>query len=183
MPAIPPAFVTVARIVRPHGLRGETASEILTDFPEHLKKLKSAFLWDERGEPRRVRVQSCRLSPSRGGQAIFHFEGSNSIDDARRLTGLQVQIPFAERAPLPRGTYYVTDLTGCEVWQEATLLGTVREVQPLGGAAPLLVIQTPSGAELLVPLAVEICVRIDEAARRIDVRLPQGLLDLNLPSS
>jgi 16S rRNA processing protein RimM len=179
---IPPAFVTVARIVRPHGLRGETASEILTDFPERLKKLKFAFLWDGCGEPRRVRVQSCRLSPSRGGQAIFHFEGSNSIDAARRLTGLQVQVPFTDRAPLPRGTYYLTDLAGCEVWQGATLLGSVREVQPLGAGTPLLVVETPPGGELLVPLAIEICLRIDEAARRIDVRLPEGLLDLNSPS-
>jgi 16S rRNA processing protein RimM len=183
VPSSSPAFVTVARIVRPHGLRGETASEILTDFPERLKKLKFAFLWDGRGEPRCVRVQSCWLSPSRGGQAIFHFEGSNSIDDARRLTGLQVQVPFAERAPLPKGTYYVTDLVGCEVWQGATLLGCVREVQTLGGGTPLLVVETPSGGELLVPLAEEFCLRIDEVARRIEVRLPEGLLDLNSPSA
>jgi hypothetical protein len=43
---------------------------------------------------------------------------------------------------------------------------------------PLLVIDTPQG-ELLVPLAEEICPRIDIAARRIEVALPEGLRELN----
>jgi ribosomal 30S subunit maturation factor RimM len=70
--------VTVARIVRAHGRRGEVAAEILTDFPERLTRLRCALLSDGRtafpaAEPRAVRIQNCRLSPSRGGQAIFHF--------------------------------------------------------------------------------------------------------------
>ena len=105
----------MARILRPHGTRGEVAAEILTDFPERLKTLASADLWDGRSEPTRARVRGCWLSHSRGGQAIFHFEGSDSISDAEKLVGLEVQIPFSDRMRLPRGNYYVTDLIGCEV--------------------------------------------------------------------
>jgi ribosomal 30S subunit maturation factor RimM len=43
---------------------------------------------------------------------------------------------------------------------------------------PLLVVDTRHG-ELLIPLAEDICTRIDAAARRIDVVLPDGLRDLN----
>jgi ribosomal 30S subunit maturation factor RimM len=39
-------------------------------------------------------------------------------------------------------------------------------------------INTRNG-ELLIPLAEDICTRIDPAARRIDVVLPEGLRDLN----
>ena len=39
MTANKPANVTVARVVRPHGRRGEVACEILTDFPERLTHL------------------------------------------------------------------------------------------------------------------------------------------------
>ena len=45
---------------------------------------------------------------------------------------------------------------------------------------PILQVQT-AGGELLVPLAEDICARIDVAARRIDVRLPEGLVDVNAP--
>ena len=61
------------------------------------------------------------------------------------------------------------------------LVGTVRDVFfPGEGTAgtPLLQVETAAG-ELLVPLAEDICRRIDVAARRIDVTLPEGLSDLN----
>lgn len=177
-----PARVTLARIVRPRGRRGEVAAEILTDFPERLTRLTSAYLWDGRGEPRRCAIRSCWLHD---GQAIFHFEGSDSISDAERFVGLEVQLPLEERMPLPAGRYYVTDLAGCDVWEQgAELLGRVREVQLTGEntrGTPVLVVDTTRG-ELLIPLAEEICKRIDTAARRIEVRLPEGLRELNRES-
>ncbi|MGB8542537.1 MAG: ribosome maturation factor RimM [Candidatus Acidiferrales bacterium] len=177
------AHVTVARVLRPHGVRGEVASEILTDFPERLTRLKSAELWNEKtGAARSVVIRKCWLSHSRGGQAIFHFEDSASVGDAKKLIGLEVQIPLAERAALPYGSYYVTDLIGCEVFEKnRTRVGSVRDVQFTGeGPArnPILVVDSAHG-ELLIPLAQEICERVDVHARRIEVVLPDGLHDLN----
>jgi 16S rRNA processing protein RimM len=177
-----PPKVTVARVLRPHGRRGEVACEILTDFPERLKRLKSAELYSASGEPRRVTIRSCWLSQSRGGQAIFLFEGSDSISDAEKLVGLDVRIPLAERVPLPPGSYYITDLAGCEMREtNGATIGRVRDVQMPGegvAGTPILVVDSPHG-ELLIPLAQDICVRVDIAAREIQVVLPEGLRDLN----
>jgi 16S rRNA processing protein RimM len=96
---------------------------------------------------------------------------------------MEVQIPFRERAPLPADKHYVGDLVGCEVWERARggkpaqLLGPVGNVNFPGGT-PLLVVNGPAG-EILIPLAEEICVLIDPAARRIEVVLPEGLRELN----
>jgi 16S rRNA processing protein RimM len=196
-------YVTVARILRPHGVRGEVAAEILTDFPERLTKLKSAELWDGKSEPRRVAVRSCWLSTSRGGQAIFHFAGSDTMTAAENLVGLEVQIPVADRMPLPASSYYISDLIGCEVYErasekaqddsrektadgsvdksqekDASLIGRVRDVQ--SGGTSILVVDSAQG-ELLIPLAQDICVHVDTAARRIEVILPEGLRELNQP--
>ena len=183
------AGVTVARVLRPHGRRGEVASEILTDFPERLTRLKRAYLVDGKREApggagpdaatagRRVKVRCCWISHSRGGQAIFHFEGSDSISDAEKLVGLEVRIPLAERAPLPGGSYYVTDLIGCEVREKEAAIGVVRDVEFTGGT-PILAVDSADG-EVLIPLAEEICVKVDLATRRIDVALPEGLRELN----
>ena len=172
--------VTLARILRPRGLRGEVAAEILTDFPERLPKLREVWLADGRSAPRLVRVQRCWLSPSRGGQAIFHFADIHRVEDAESLRGLEVQVPIEERAQLATGSYFVGDLVGCEVWEAgaSSALGSVRDVEFPGGAAPLLAIDTNEG-EVLVPLAAEFCVHIDVKAKRIDVSLPEGLRDLN----
>lgn len=171
----------MARVLRPHGRRGEVACEILSDFPQRFKALKFVELRREGGAAsapaKRVAVRSCWLSQSRGGQAIFLFEGSDSIDDAKKLVGLDVQIPLAERAKLPAGSYYITDLAGCEVRENGAALGRVSDVQ-MNGGTPILVVDTARG-ELLIPLAQDICVRVDTAARAIDVVLPEGLLDLN----
>lgn len=192
MPAQPSAYVTLARILRPRGTRGEVAAEILTDFPERLTRLREVFLWDGKSAPRPVHVVRAWLSHSRGGQAIFHFEGCDSIEAAEKLRGLDVQVPLSQRVVLPKDQYFVTDLIGCEVREVGDAapfgrvdagkasLGIVRDVQFSGEAVgtPLLVVETARG-ELLIPLAEEICLRIDIAARLIEVALPEGLRELN----
>jgi 16S rRNA processing protein RimM len=177
--SVPTERLTLARILRARGRIGEVAAVIFTDFPERLTQLREVWLWDGAKEPRRAAVRACWLHK---GQAIFHFEGSDSINDAEKFAGLDVQVPLSERVPLTAGTYYVTDLVGCEVWDSAAgLLGSVREVQFVGegvAGAPLLAVETAQG-ELLIPMAEEICKRVDVAARRIEVTLPEGLRELN----
>ena len=56
-------------------------------------------------------------------------------------------------------------------------MGAVTDVEFPGGI-PLLSVRTGEG-EVLVPLAAEFCTRIDIQAKRIDVTLPEGLLNLN----
>jgi 16S rRNA processing protein RimM len=195
-----PRWVLVARILRARGNKGEVAAEILTDFPERLTRLREVFVGhaDGKNEPRRMSLKSCWLSQNHRGQAVFHFEGVESISEAERFRGLDVLLPFEQRVTLPAGQYFVSDLIGCSVFENLTfvpvvtsspcslaeassLLGTVRDVQFPGeeiSGTPLLEVETPQG-KVLIPLAVDICTKIDPAARRIDVVLPEGLRELN----
>jgi len=178
-------WVALARIVRTHGRHGEVAAEILTDFPQRLLAIENVSLADQDEKRRPARVLACRLSPHRGRQAIFRFEGIESIDQAAQLVGHELQVPFSERLPLPLGQYYIADLVGCEVWESTERLGRVRSVETFGKNAPgtpVLAIETAQG-ELLVPLAEEICRKIDLDARQIAVVLPEGLRELNRKNS
>jgi 16S rRNA processing protein RimM len=171
-------------------VRGEIAAEILTDFPERLTKLSQVTLWNGIAAPRKVEVRRCWLSHSHGGQAIFHFATSNSIDDAKKLVGFEVRIPLAERAKLPDGNYYISDLVGCEVVEtNGAKVGVVCDVEINGEnvlGTPLLVVTLDAARagdaannEILIPLAQDICVKVDLVARRIEAILPDGLLDVN----
>ena len=195
-----PQWVLLARILRARGNKGEVAAELLTDFPERLTKLKEVFVGQAGGkdEPRRVAVKSCWLSQNHRGQAVFHFEGVNSITEAERFRGQEILLPFEQRVTLPAGKYFVSDLIGCSVFESSVstpvvasspcslgeapaLLGKVRDVQIPGDeipGTPLLIVDTAHG-ELLVPLAQDICTRIAVTERRIDVTLPEGLRNLN----
>jgi len=195
-----PRWVILARILRARGNKGEVAAEILTDFPERLTRMWEVFAGhaDGKDEPRRLALKSCWLSQNHRGQAVFHFAGVDSISEAEKFRGLDVLLPFEQRVALPAGQYFVSDLIGCSVFEtpsappvmssspcsiaeDPALLGTVRDVQFPGeeiSGTPLLEVET-SGGEILIPLAMDICTRIDTAARRIDVLLPDGLRDLN----
>jgi 16S rRNA processing protein RimM len=195
-----PRWVLLARILRARGNKGEVAAELLTDFPERLTKLKEVFVGQAGGkdQPRRVAVKSCWLSQNHRGQAVFHFEGVNSISEAERFRGQEILLPFEQRVTLPAGKYFVSDLIGCSVFESSVstpvvasspcslgevpaLLGKVRDVQIPGDeipGTPLLIVDTAHG-ELLVPLAQDICTRIAVTERRIDVTLPEGLRNLN----
>jgi len=190
-------FVTVARILRARGNKGEVAAELLTDFAERLPEIKEMFLRAENGARRSVVLREFWVDRNHPGKCVFHFTGIDSIDDAEKLRGLDVQIPFAQRAVLSSGSYFVTDLIGCSVFElpatpaavasspcsllEApSVLGKVRDVYFPGEGqpgTPLLAVDTANG-ELLVPLAEDICRRIDVVAKRIDAQLPDGLRDL-----
>jgi 16S rRNA processing protein RimM len=169
--------------LRPWGRRGEVAAEILTDFPQRLAEMREVWLAGERSAPRLARIVSCRMHL---GQAIFLFEGVQTISEAETLRGLEVQVPLEERAPAGLGRYYISDLIGCQVWEDGatSALGVVRDVQRAGeerSALPesrVLVVVSAAG-EMLIPFAAEICTRVDIAARRIEVRLPEGLRELN----
>ena len=196
----PPRWVLVARILRARGNKGEVAAEILTDFPERLTKLQEVFLGTPQGDsvPRRMALKTCWLNQNHRGQIVFHFEGVNSISEAEKLREFEVLLPFEQRVGLPAGQYFVSDLIGCSVFETPAnlpvvasspcslaevpvLLGTVRDVQFPGeevAGTPLLQVDTSQG-EMLIPLAVDICTKIDPLARRIDVVLPEGLRDLN----
>jgi 16S rRNA processing protein RimM len=124
---------------------------------------------------------------------VLKFAGVDSISDAERLAGCEVQVPSEDRSELEVGAAYVSEIVGCEVWVDGGRhrLGRVSEVQFGGGEAPLLVVQLPAMAlpvagrekEVLVPFAEEFVKKFDPAERRIEMQLPEGLLDLDAPLS
>ena len=50
------------------------------------------------------------------GGVVLKFAGVDSISDAERLAGMELQIPREQRAELEAGAAYVSELVGCEVW-------------------------------------------------------------------
>jgi 16S rRNA processing protein RimM len=191
-------WVLVARILRPRGNKGEVVAELLTDYSSRFSTLKQFYLRKGDGQPQPAGLQHFWVARNHSGMGVFHFAGYATISDAEKLRGYEVLLPFEERVSLPAGQYFVTDLIGCKVFEvpvdasklsspacaaeEAPrVVGTVRDVYFPGetvAGTPILQVETAAG-ELLLPLAEDICKKIDVTARRIDVSLPEGLSDVN----
>ena len=176
---MPDRFLAVARVVRPQGRRGEVLAEPLTDFSARFQELHAVFLENTGTAPQPIKVEY--VWPHKG-RVVIKFSGVNSISDAEGLNGRHILILAEDRMPLPPSHYYLWELQGCRVVKEhggiEVEVGTVTGIEPTGGV-DLLHVATPQG-DVLIPLAQEICTKIDTAARIILIDPPEDLLELNV---
>jgi 16S rRNA processing protein RimM len=111
---------------------------------------------------------------------VLKFAGIDSISDGEALIGCELQVPDAERAKLEAGWVYVSDLVGCMVVDGDREIGSVRDVQFGAGEAPLLLVKTGS-KEYEIPYAEAYLTSTDLDGKKIFMRLPEGMLELNAP--
>ena len=80
---------------------------------------------------------------------------------------------------------YISDLIGCVLVDLGAALsvevGVIEDVDRSAGPTPLLVVHGVKG-EVLVPFAKSYLRKIDLEARRVEMELPEGLVDLNAPN-
>jgi 16S rRNA processing protein RimM len=166
----------VGRIARPHGLRGHVIVNPETDFVEQRFRA-GAVLWtrSQAGSEEQLTVSAARVQK---GRPVIQFEGFSRIEDVERLAGLELRVPEEALQPLDAGQYYEHQLIGCVVTTlSGSTIGQVSRIEGGSGGSRLVV--EGSRGEILIPLAVEICVEIDVGAKRIRVDPPEGLLELN----
>ena len=115
------------------------------------------------------------------GRFVLKLDGIDSIEDAEKIVGAELRIPEAELPAAEEGSFYTFHLRGCRVYAVHggvdDYIGDVTDIVD-GGGTQLL--QIGSGKdETLIPFAESIVRKIDLAARRIEVELPEGLRELN----
>lgn len=168
-------LVLVGRVARAHGNKGQVIVNLETDFPEERFRPGEMLFVGQGDESRPLRIRAVRFHQ---GRPIIALDGIETMSEAEDLAGQELCVPATSRAPLPEGTYYRDELVGCQVIDPAgTVLGLVTAVEGPLGCSHLVV--TGARAEVLIPLAADICVRIDPVARRIVVAPPEGLVELN----
>lgn len=168
-------MAVVGRIARPHGLKGQVVISPETDFIEE-RFAAGAVVWTKsNGREQQLTVSSMRVQ---NGRPIVGFAGFDRIEDVEPLAGHELRVPEGALQPLPADSYYEHQLVGCVV--ETTGGDVVGEVAKVEGGAggSRLVIDGPRG-EILIPLAVDICVDIGVDKKRIRINAPEGLLELN----
>lgn len=173
--AVPEELITIARIARPQGIRGEVVADLLTDFPERFAQLGEVRLVKPNGT---VELATLEKSWPHNGRIVLKLKGYDSRNDAERLRDIRLMVPRAQLIVLPPDTYYDFDLVDCAVvTTTGELIGKVVEVQNYG-AAPVLTVKGEDQAEVLIPLAKSICLEVDVVLKRIVIEPPDGLLDL-----
>jgi 16S rRNA processing protein RimM len=114
------------------------------------------------------------------GLLVLKFAGVNSISEAETLVGSELQVPREQRAQLDQGWSYVSDLVGCTVFEADREIGTVEDVQFGAGEAPLLVVKQGT-RRYEIPYAQAYLASVDLEQKRINMILPDGILEVNAP--
>jgi 16S rRNA processing protein RimM len=189
-----PSWIVLAHLLRPQGRKGELLAELFTDFPERFEEQTQVFLAPPNfdgvpSEARAAEVAAFWLPMGKNeGRIVLKFVGIDSISEAESIAGQEVIVPQEKRLSLDDESVYISELIGCALYDGATLVGAVEDVHfPMtadGGrrlmdAAPLLAVRSPEGDEILVPFAKAFLVALDAEAKRIDMVLPSGLVDVN----
>lgn len=172
-PEDPADLVLVGRVARAHGNKGQVIVNPDTDFPDDRFAVGATLLVGEAAKP--TTITSARFHQ---GRPVIGLEGIETMDDAEALAGAELKVRADSLAALPEGTFYRYQLVGCEVQDtDGRIIGEVAAVEgPMETSR--LVINAPHG-EVLIPLVADICVEVAPAEKRIRVKAPEGLIELN----
>jgi 16S rRNA processing protein RimM len=185
--------VWLARIRRSQGRKGEVFAELLTDFPEKFADRRRLWLLPPNASSSTAANPPCQVDLNahwlHKGGIVLHFAGVDSISAAEGLSGFYVAIPRAERMALSEDEAYIGDLIGCTLFNvsqvsvpgtEPVPVGEIEDVDRTAGPTPLLIVRGQAG-EILIPFAKSYMRKIDVEGKRVEMALPEGLVDLNAP--
>jgi 16S rRNA processing protein RimM len=194
--ATSPAFVTLARLLRPQGRRGELLADLLTGFPEQLGSAVGVYLVAANADApapgaKRIVVESQWMPTGKNaGRIVLKLTGCNSINDAERFAHMQLMVPASERPALDADTFYVSDLISSTLYDRDTAVGEVVDVEfatspdgktRLAEAAPLLAVRLAGAPKenepVLIPFVRAQLLSVDIDARKIVMELPVGLIN------
>ena len=119
---------------------------------------------------RRLKLRVLRAVAGEGGLCMA-FEGYESPEAARKLTGLDILAPRSGAAPLGENEWYVADLIGLALVHEGKRLATVESVLD-GGPEPWLESRLPGGGKAVVPFRKEFVGEVDLAKGEIELLAP-----------
>ncbi len=161
-------LVLIARIGKPHGIRGEVSIQSFSHDDRRFQKLKRVLLRMSSGEMLERSVSSVRLLPT---GILLKIEGVDDRDAAEFLRNAEILIPESERPKLPNGRAYYDEIIGMTVVDDETglTIGLVKNVLDMP-AGDVFVLDL-NGTEHLVTNAGEEVRKIDISKNELRVRL------------
>lgn len=177
-------WLTIGRIVGPHGLNGEVRIYPDTDFPERFEQPGERWLLKPGNDtPEPVKLLKGRFQEGKG-LYVVKLAGVNFRDQADALRNAQLMVSAQDRLPLEPGEFHVGDLLGLAVILQTTgeQVGTVKDIYRAGNDLLEVALATPEAPStaprtVLIPFVEAIVPVVDLAQARVEITPPAGLID------
>ncbi|MGO0603822.1 ribosome maturation factor RimM [Brevibacterium linens] len=160
----------IARLGKPHGIKGEITVEVRTDRPEERLNLGETFATDP--DIGVLTLKSARWHRDRLLLAFDEVPDRNRAEEIRNTLILAEVDDDEDEAD----AWYLDDLIGLKVYENDALVGEIVDVTN-GTAQDLLHMKHADGHVVLVPFVTEIVPDVDIDSGRISVTPPAGLFD------
>jgi 16S rRNA processing protein RimM len=164
---------TVGKIVNTHGLKGEVKVYPYTSAKEDFEEFDYLLVKSGKDSYERIEVEWNRYVKD---MVLAKFEGYDHINDIMRLKDKEVFFPRSEYDDIEDGEYYVVDLIGLEVVDEARgRIGVLKDILQ-NRSQDLYVVKCDDGREVMIPAVDEFILDIDMDKKRMSVKLIEGLI-------
>ena len=164
--------LTVAKILKPQGIRGEIKVMTFTDSPADLQAFDRVYIG---GNPFKV----LKVRPQSGDCAFLTLSGIADRNAAETLRNLDVEVDREEIPDLPEGTYYIADVIGCKViTSKGEELGMVKGITP--ARTDIYEYKKPDGRTVSFAAVEGVILSTDVAAKVVTVdkaRLSEVAID------
>lgn len=168
----PEPLVTVGRVTKEWGLKGEVLVSPLTFDPGRLWDLKKVAIEFKLSQNRQGTLQWVDIVPVRhhGNLLLIGIKGVETPEDARKYRGALIQARQSESPGLPEGVYYQHQIIGLSVYTVAgERLGTVDSIMETGSNDVYVI--KGSGKEYLLPAISDVIKKIDVVSGEMVVTL------------
>ena len=160
-------MIEIGKIVNTHGIRGEIKAAPWCDDPFMFCDLEYFY-----ADGKKYNIQRARVHKN---SVIIQLDGIDTIEAATSMRNKIITIEREVLGELDDGVYYVCDLLGVAVTtDDGQALGEIEDVIKTGSND---VYCLTSG--VLVPVLKDVVLDVDIEGKRMTVRLPEGLLELN----
>ncbi|PID56628.1 16S rRNA processing protein RimM [candidate division KSB3 bacterium] len=166
--------VTIGKILKARGIRGDMKVLPLTDIPGRFESLGTVCVQMTNTETRRFEIEHVSYYKN---FVYLRFKGCDSIEAIRPLLGSLLQVDRSESPELPEGLYYHFEILDADVYTDDNrYLGKVVDI--LETCASDIYVVRNGKQEYLIPSNPEVVTEIDREGGKICVHPLEGLLDL-----
>lgn len=163
-------------VEKSHGIEGGVVVKLDVDVPEEYTELESVFV-EIRQKLVPFFIEHIRIGHKRS--AVVKFEDVESRESAEELRGCKLFLPTDSLPPLEGNSFYYHEVVGYEVEDKTLgLLGPIASIYE--SPQQDLMAVTHKDCEILVPINDHIILSLDREAKRFQVDLPEGLVDIYL---
>ncbi|WP_344311252.1 ribosome maturation factor RimM [Fodinicola feengrottensis] len=167
--------LVVARLGRPHGIRGDVTVEVRTDEPDE-RMMAGSVLETDPADAGPLAIDNAFWH---SGRLILHFKDVPDRSAAEELRGIFLVVNSEDLPDLDDPDEFRDhDLVGLAAVDPAgASIGTLTAVDH-GPGGDMLIVTAGDGRKHLIPFVKAIVTAIDATARTITIDAPEGLFDL-----